>query len=1206
MDYDIKSMEDFEAYKRRFVAPKPDVPEDVQTQTEQAIEAPATKAPVEIKNMDDFEVYKRKFVAPEDDTPFDPSETLKKDDLKTGERVRAIRAHMVDYRGVDYKVGAGKSDDEVVEDFVDNMRWMNSNIGALTSTVRFISNADGDTKQRAGEAYKLYDQLGNVFTNDGFAGAVDGMKDYLFATATDPSTYLGLATGGLGKAAGVGLTQAGRALVKKTAIEAGKAAIKKGATQEAAKSASDAAFKQATKRFAANKVKAPQSLAVRKEAARTEQKLFLLAAKKKAQRDVVNAAARKDGTKILAATTAGDAAFAVIHDVTLQNTLIAAGAQEEYSKLQTGFSSLLGGIGGVAQLGMRQLSGASGLSDAPDNLRIGGLRTEAEDRVGTALESFGAKAKVLDLSLDEKQVTEAADIVLKSAESWRAKVSRGKDSFDDVPTSIDFLAEVMLGTKKPDGTKEANGLIHFFKAQGMPLPKGAMVSDVMTTLATRLPQETLKEINDTIRPMGITLGDTAAWGQQLGDLLSVEISKGGQALNVMSQVRKTLDAATVQGHTVLENSYDAIVTLEKEAVKAKRAKTLAYGQSIWRRLLVSSPATTAANLSGYAQFATGQTLADILSGTAYTVYGLAKGGVNTKAGREAMRVGRIYREMQGQRMRNLMDPYTTKDAYMAFLNQNKKVSKTLFETFSGGVQRGADRFGMDPESTGFKAAEVIADAANRITGVPAQDTFTKSQMFITELDKWTRLNKDVTLEDVFKSGDLSLIDDEIIGNALDTTVKSVFTKDYTTDDQMLSQVAGLVEKVSNTPFLGTIVPFGRFLNNVVATSYQWSAGGLMQFAPAMYKTTFEGVPMPKTATEALARSAVGLSALSLAISYDENKSDRTRPYNHVSIGGGAYMDASTQFPASLFLIGGRILNLVRRGEDVSQDLMKDLGAQVAIGQLSEDAEFANDFYNTLDMMLNQEEGARKASLDMLYKPAGNFAAGFTRPLDAVNRMVGFINNSDAARDARQATGADLGVINATKYVDNIIEVFTDQLDNVTGEELRVATREGSIRDVAPVARILGINVVPPRTAAEKVHQAADVHVYKANQRTQVAEYDKVFNTLIQPMFEERLAVLEGTKGFKEASPEKRRLLLTQWKAGLRQEIRDTMEAPSKHGLLATRKKAASVESNLKGLALDMVKEQFGSVSSFRDMNWEELQYYFEVIDIIKDDVKDAQ
>ena len=40
--------------------------------------------------------------------------------------------------------------------------------------------------------------------------------------------------------------------------------------------------------------------------------------------------------------------------------------------------------------------------------------------------------------------------------------------------------------------------------------------------------------------------------------------------------------------------------------------------------------------------------------------------------------------------------------------------------------------------------------------------------------------------------------------------------------ELLNSVAKVVETFSKRASLGTILPFGRFFNNVVATAYQWS------------------------------------------------------------------------------------------------------------------------------------------------------------------------------------------------------------------------------------------------------------------------------------------------------------------------------------------------------------------------------------------------
>jgi hypothetical protein len=125
---------------------------------------------------------------PEDDFVIDPNVTLKKDDLKQNNYINPIRDYMVARKGVDYNE---VEDDKLVDDFVEHMRYFNANTVSTAGEVRFVSKADEAAKLKAKKAYQIYDQLGNVFINDGVAGAVGGIWDYVTAAATDPTNYLG-------------------------------------------------------------------------------------------------------------------------------------------------------------------------------------------------------------------------------------------------------------------------------------------------------------------------------------------------------------------------------------------------------------------------------------------------------------------------------------------------------------------------------------------------------------------------------------------------------------------------------------------------------------------------------------------------------------------------------------------------------------------------------------------------------------------------------------------------------------------------------------------------------------------------------------------------------------------------------------------------------------------------------------------------------
>ena len=100
----------------------------------------------------------------ESDLPIDTGRSLKKEELKKNfQYLNPIREYMIERKGIDYE---NKSADEVVEDFVDHMRYFNANVISTAGEVRFVTKANERQKAKADKAYRIYDQLGNVFVND--------------------------------------------------------------------------------------------------------------------------------------------------------------------------------------------------------------------------------------------------------------------------------------------------------------------------------------------------------------------------------------------------------------------------------------------------------------------------------------------------------------------------------------------------------------------------------------------------------------------------------------------------------------------------------------------------------------------------------------------------------------------------------------------------------------------------------------------------------------------------------------------------------------------------------------------------------------------------------------------------------------------------------------------------------------------------------
>ena len=1118
----------------------------------------------------------------EDDFFIDKNTTLKKDDLKKYEYLNPIRQYMIERKGVDYQ---DLPDEEVIDDFVQHMRYFNANTVTTAGELRFINKANDARKAKARKAYQIYDQLGNVFQNDGAMGAVDGVKDYIFAAAKDPTNYLGLVTGGIARVGVAGVSLTGKQMVRAAVREAGKAALRDGSTKKEAVAAARKAGKEAAARAIKSGLSKKQSMKIADDVVNQTQKegkrFLAQEAMRRKQSELFDTAAKKS----LKFTVAGDAGFALLQEAGAQQAYLEAGAQEQFSKSQLLFSPLLGGIAGAAQLGFGKFRGASGLDETGDSL----------ERIANSVINNNSAI------LSKKDSKAAAKKIKEDILSWNEKVERGKE-LNPANMPSDLLRTIVIGE---DGK---SGLAKLLNEKGMKIHSKVKVADVISNVARFIPEEDLVEINKAMgKYTDLKLGELTEDGRlDLRDLIAKEASEAGKSLAVFSQAKNLVNTGLI----AVGDKNKRIMTIEEEMEEAlnevdklQKAEPFKYGQSVWKRLLVSSPATTMINVAGFSQYYVGQTVADLFNSGMLGMKAMAQAAYDPTAARETMRQARALTMMQAQKMRNLVDPYTTHDAYLKFLDKNQDARKTLFETMAGGVEATAERYNINPNNKFFKNVEAAATAASQVTGVRIQDSFTKSQMFMNEMDKYLRLNKNMTLKEAITQGD-GFVDEEIVQGALDSTLKSVFAKDYTTTEQpeLLRSAAKFAETFSNTPGLGTLLPFGRFFNNVVATAYQWSPLAAPQqffkFAKNLYTKEPEVTDM-----DAFARMLVGSTALRLAMDYDNERQKKNLGVYDVDVGGGTIVDAKNTFPFSLWLAAGRVLNNIRNGEQVPPELQQEIGTQLVVGQLARDAQFANDINNLLDVLTNVDEGARAASVDGFYKVGGNFISGFTRPLDAINKTFGFAMGTDGAKDVRQAEGMNVFTQSATKYVDNIIEAFVDKTDSITGKDLEVATRSGEIYDPNPFARIFGITIKPGRTATEKVYSMAEMHPWTANERTKIPAYDKAFNGLVAPMLEVYTQELLNDPRFKQATLTQQRGMLKKRLSDVKKIVRDRMEKGYTGGqntvLRRAAKAAQKYNKETTREALRLMKEQMGITGSLEDLTYRELEMFMMYADYIE-------
>ena len=1060
------------------------------------------------------------------------NETLKLKDLYERRNLNVIREYMSRNKGEDYRTM--EDNDKLVNDFVDHMRWFNANTLSTAGEVQFVRKGSEADKAAAADAYRLYDSLGNLFTRgETIGGQIDGIKDYIFAAAADPSNYLGLLTGGVGRAATLGVTTASKQAIKAASKKAYKEALKKGANSEATKKivkeAQDDLIgklgKEAIKSKAGKLALDQAAVNARTEAIRKLGFTTLQDIEKKRQ--------LKGKAAELGATFAADATVAAFQDIAIQDIYLDVNVDDNVdsiNKKQVLLSTILGGAVApafsLAGSGARGVVGKTSLADAQKQM---------------ALQKF-TKRRLVDADIG----FQASKIIRDGYKSWAKKVEAGKEIRGNQMMPEGLLGEILLGPDKE------TGLVGFLKQKGVRVNKDTFISDFLTDVIRVMPEEEFLAMSkDFEKATGLHLGDVAAAKVKLSDVIASYSSGLGRELSVFAQAKNKLNAGVVMGNDIINQSLerkqirDALEDgLTGYLKKDMQPKTLMYLQNVWRRTLVSSVPTTAANIFGWSQYYLGQSVADSLNGGMFYAYGMLRG--NTEAGREARRIGKVYAQIQGDKFRNLLDPFTTHDAYMKFLDENKEVKSLLHETVGGtGVEISAEKFNINQNNKVYRTVEGFVDASTRLTGVRAQDTFTKSQMFMTELDKHLRIKNNVTLADVMRTNNLNAIDQDVMGLALDSTMKSVFSKDYTTIEQApaIRTTAKFIESISNLPVIGSILPFGRFFNNTIATVWQVGPAGLVAPTAAIMRGRADVKTM-----EAFSRAAVGTTGLILAARIDQERQDRGLESTQLDVGGGTVIDTKNAFPMSEFLAMGRLFNqLARQGSlgplgqaaepspvkdgvlpyyaTSTPEAFQDALVQIGVGQFAKDIQFGNDMYRILNMMFDETNG--EAGAAELQRRAGSYLAGFTRPFQTIDRAVGFIRDTDIHKDKRQKaiindngepelvkrSGGEVFSLEATRYLDNILDIFRDTNAENDFSQLRVATREGDLYDPNPLSSIFGVRVVPGKTAAEKAYTMAGLRGFKANRRSQVAMYDRLFNETLSPVLERKARKLLADKDF---------------------------------------------------------------------------------------------
>lgn len=1079
---------------------------------------------------------------------------------------------IVDYMNTRFGSHMGEAEDrrEVVEKYLNNMRgFAGGNSVRAISEISFL-NEIGENEEamaKTQKAYQIFQNMEGLFGETSFGEKAEIVQDYLRSAILDPTNLIGF---GLGKVVTSSGFKAGSMSATVAAKQAYKKKIASGATKETAQKVAERVFS------------AQRSLAQKS----TQQKIQKRAVLERATRNslskkLLNSQAAKE----IATVGSFEGIVAASTDYLYQDAMLRTKLQEEYNVFQTGLSAVSGIVFmGTLAAGGAALTGVSRLV-----------------RPGKGIKTVPKNAKISDLSaeikkyLDELEANPKAKI--PAVGNWMNDVAKGKELLDQ---DDEFFIRMLLG----DDELGLKGLGEILLEQGYvwtPRTPDDKISNWIGDIIKQSdPQDAKKFIKDFSDMTGIELANNKKLTiEEFANTFKGKMSRAMRLGNAASQLARKLgtDPKNISLNDYAEYVLTGVMPKKKssgvlkehlvgKAVKQALEKDLPDFQNNLIRLMVANLSTTALNVTGYAAATTLTSASEIsravlLGGQA----GLALVYSPNKAKELGMTSANIFAN-QVQKLRNTLDPNTTYDRFLEYVALRPKATKELARVLPGGIEdikKLSEGLDLDRSMLSVRSEQAV-DFIQKLHLVQAQDNYTKSIEFVTQLDNMLRKPvKDggfgMSWNQFFNRSDYSklMMSDKFIkleARAVDETLRAVFSKSYKGPGP-IGLVARAIEDARNIPGVGLLVPFGRFFNNTVAFVAENTA-----VYPILSKMI--GKEVDRSTGEILTRGAVTASLVSYLALREQDFIDKGLSWSEeIDWETGAVVDEKYEFPYSAYKAAARVVALHWRGEDIPKDLAAQLGDQF-FGQLTRQLGEAGEGIEGLFTALLSDEGPQlSVTLGETLGAIGSqvISAG-TRFLDPANQAAGLLR-----RDQYQVPDRKQGnkILNDSfRYIDQFIGIAMG--DQELPEKFSAA--EGKLR--GQQTKVLSTTRETKLTNTERVLNMISRPTYTISMLSDSAKADNRFNEVFYTMVESKAKELLSNKKFREGNLEYRRLavrsMLTKAKDFTKKYMRRITSNTEDNDLLTMIEISETSESTLKNVLKDLGLEG----KNLEDLSSEEL------------------
>ena len=1031
---------------------------------------------------------------------------------------------------------------EVIDKWINYNRKFNvGNTLSVLGEASYLSKADDKEKFHALNSYKLWDNMKGAFDGGTAAQKLDNVYDYGVALIMDP---LNLVTFGAGKLLSGGATKAAA-----------------GVAEEGLKIATNKILKKAGKQGSkvsdlTPALKAEIDQARRRVLAKTMNREAVEGVEKGAIESALKTVANKELARGATVETLG---MITIDSIQQKSAYMKVGFQEEFNVLNTALIAGGGFFGyGLAKT-IPHLSGTKLPTSVALDVFDAAQGAEAAAKTLARTESKKeAKQKLDEIMADDTQRTAFVNDLRKStiaAEDWAKTVMEGRqisaslsdENLEAIATQTDEAFKAFLvGDEKTFG-----GLLSIFNKAGLTLDKANdpwkhvshFQKEVIKDMPDELKQEVKRLYDATLlkysqRHKGITDLDEGM------SVFAAELSASGTKMHYQGLFMKGLEEAKTKKRSfkdtkgitpedLLVGELDPHTGAIKNLPEKQKEGFFEGMQRRLIQLLVTHPATVALNLYGWSNTTALSTASDMLRAGLYKGEWAARHLVgNEKEAVEAGKKAKLLLDLQGRKIRNLMNPFATKEEVLNLLSANPKQQKELFRYIAGGVDskdvlKSINVNFDDIEKPGI--FDKIVDGMQTVYGVKAVDILTKTQEYMYNIDKQIIKKYGMSYSE-FIGAKADVLDDagkkigtqplnwdkmrsdefvEIQSLAVQDSLRNVFSKSYAGNEfnksnrTLIERVAGEIEAARAYPVIGAMIPFGQFFNNTIAFMADYSG------ISAVHGYFTQSGRHKADPFDMFTKGAVGLTAGYAASEYEMKNLGQGLAWHEDRDDDGQVISKLYDFPFSFWKGIGRIFAHLRQDGTVPKELYIDIRDTFGPANLTRSLGETNKMLG--DLALDAASGDIPDLTDGLAKLLGGagslYLSGFSRPLDPINQIAAF-SMGEAYNETDRNIGSKFAN-NSVRYVESIFDAFEywTGVDTISAQQLITGgiadapkqTKQRALEErerSSPIGRLFGYRESAAPNSLDKIFADIGMPEWKNNIKANIPEANNTMNRVI--------------------------------------------------------------------------------------------------------------